>query len=283
MVQPQIDAMAPRHDESGFSDEEAPENISLAQSKQSVHRRETELKKAEILVKERKREENRERDRKLKERAERNKGKQKEKSGSSRDLELEARMQRAMQEAQDEMGEDESGDEEEFAGFGMEGSDDDESGEESSNQEEESGSDDDESDTESIPNDADRKEHPGRKSNPDHLPDELFEAAFNASTASSKRNVEDIDSKTRLSSRKRKRNNEPPKDLIIGSREIRVLPDGNKPSTPSARPSRKIRKFLGRTLALKGGNPKARGWERRPVNIGVMRRNSGPAANFVRG
>jgi len=208
--------MAPRHDESGSSDEEAPEAIPLAQSKQSVHRRETEVKKAENLVKERKREENRERDRKLKERAERNKGKQKEKSGSSRDLELEGRMQRAMQEAEDEMGEDES-DEEEFAGFGgVEGSDDDESGEESSSQEEESGSDDDESDAESNPNDANREEQPCRKSNPDHLPDELFDAAFKASTASSKRNVEDIDLKTQLSSRKRKRNNAPAKDLIIG-------------------------------------------------------------------
>ncbi|KIJ90936.1 hypothetical protein K443DRAFT_686390 [Laccaria amethystina LaAM-08-1] len=145
--------MAHRHDESGSSDEEAPETIFLSQSKQSVHRHETELKKTEILVKERKREENRKRDRKLKE----------------------------------------------------------------------------------------------------------------------------------LSSRKRKRNNQPPKDLILGSRAIRVLPDGNKPSTPSARPSRKIRKFLDRTLALKGGNPKARGWERRPVNIGIMRRNDGPAANFLRG
>lgn len=249
-----------------------------------MHRRETELKKAEILVKERKREENRERDRKLKERAERNRGKQKEKSGSSRDLDLEARMQRAMQEAQDEMGEEESGDEEEFEGFGgLEGSDDDESGEELSSQEEESGSDNDESDMESNLNDSDRDEQPGRISNPDHLPDELFEAAFKASTTSSKRKVEDIDSKTQLPSRKRKRNNAPPKDLVIGSRAIRVLPEANKPSTPSARPSRKIRKFLDRTLALKGGNPKARGWERRPVNIGVMRRNGGPAANFVRG
>lgn len=276
--------LAPRHKESGSSDEEAPETISLTQSKQSVHRRETELKKAEILVKERKREENRERDRKLKERAERNRGKQKEKSGSSRDLDLEARMQRAMQEAQDEMGEEESGDEEEFEGFGgLEGSDDDESGEELSSQEEESGSDNDESDMESNLNDSDRDEQPGRISNPDHLPDELFEAAFKASTTSSKRKVEDIDSKTQLPSRKRKRNNAPPKDLVIGSRAIRVLPEANKPSTPSARPSRKIRKFLDRTLALKGGNPEVRGWERRPVNIGVMRRNGGPAANFVRG
>ena len=210
--------MAPRHDESGSSDEEAPETISLIQSKQSVHRRETELKKAEISIKEKKRGENRERDRKLKERAERNKGKQKEKSGSSRDLDLEARMQRAMQEAQDEMGEDESGDEEEFAGFGgLEGSDDDESGEESSSQGEESNSDDgDESDTESNPNDTDREEQPGRISNPDHLPDELFEAAFKASTGSSKRKVQDIDSKTQPSLRKRKRSNGPPKDLVIG-------------------------------------------------------------------
>ncbi|EEB96026.1 hypothetical protein MPER_04909 [Moniliophthora perniciosa FA553] len=46
-------------------------------------------------------------------------------------------------------------------------------------------------------------------------------------------------------------------------------------------PSAKVRKFHDQGLSLKGNKSKTRGWERRPVNIGSMRRQ-GPAANFVR-
>lgn len=50
------------------------------------------------------------------------------------------------------------------------------------------------------------------------------------------------------------------------SRTIRILPDAAAPPLPSTMPSRKMNKFIDRTLALKNSkeNLRTKGWERRP-------------------
>ncbi|KAF8148645.1 hypothetical protein B0H34DRAFT_668340 [Crassisporium funariophilum] len=287
--------MAPHRDTSDSSEDEgAPEAVSLSQSKKRIQSLETERKNAEIIERQNKRNQNRELDRKLKERAEENKMKGKKKAGNEEDG-LEARMQRAMQEAQEEMdglGESDEGEYEEFSGIaggsgGASGDGESDEGSESDEDEEEDDDSDldDEDDLSDSDDDEARQEELPQKSkkkvfNPDHLPDELFTAAFASQTAASKRKADDQGASTTLKSTKRKRSNVQ-KDVVIGSRAIRILPGAGQPTVPSVAPSRKVRKFLDRSLALKGGKQRTKGWERRPANIGVLRRD-GPASNFVR-
>ncbi|KAG5650530.1 hypothetical protein H0H81_011919 [Sphagnurus paluster] len=275
-------AMAASYAESGSSDEEdAPEIVSLSQSKKNIKDRDNVLKQIETAEKEKKRLRNKERDRRLKEQAEGSKRKRQEKAG---DGELEARMERAMQEAQAEDSDDKVGDEDEFKGIaGLSGESSAEGG--SGNDDDDEMSEDEElTEDEDMDDDSDEgmdeeQPTPRSKSNPNHLPDHLFASAFaakSAKAASKRKSTEDAPAP-----RKRKRTKTSPKDLIIGSRAIRTLTSGLTPKGAATLPSAKVRKFVDRNLAFKGGNSKKRGWERRPANLGVMRRG-GPAASFVR-
>ena len=309
--------MAPHHRPSDSSEDEgsdAPEAVSLSQSKKHIQKLETSRKNAEIAQRQSKREKNRERDRKLKERAEKNKdeaavkssakGKGKVVESQTGDDELQARMERAMQEAQEESSEDEDEDEaesssqfEESEGTSVNGEDeeDEDSSIEDHHAEEE---DDDESESESEDESEDDSVHeePPKSQktrfNPDHLPDELFTAAF-ASKPKRKTLAENSekDNDTTISRpAKKRKSSKIRKDVVIGyailwnrlcinlmcsnfffffcsSRAIRMLPNSNQPSVPATLPSRKVKRFLDRTLALKGGKQRTKGWERRPGKL----------------
>jgi len=277
-----------RSDSESSEDEGAPEIISLVQSKKAIQKLDAELKKAEMAERQSKRRQNREMDRKLKERADMNRGGKKKGDEAN---ELEARMQRAMQEAQEEM--DEEGESESESQGGSRDEDEDEN-DDDDNDEEDSGED--EEDVSSLEDDQDEEDDnsddaetlapkPKKKTyNPDHLPDELFAAAFASQASTSKRKAaEDEEDKPLKQTPKKKKpkRSHAQQDLIVGSRTIRTLPTSGQPITPSVAPSSKINKFLNRSLALKGGKQKTKTWERRPANIGVLRRD-GPALNFVR-
>ncbi|KAF8874573.1 hypothetical protein CPB84DRAFT_1853557 [Gymnopilus junonius] len=318
--------MAPRKrtlDSGSDYDSDAPEAVPLSQSKKEIQKLETSRQNALLAERQSKKTQNREKDRKLKERAEVNrtlgrKGKEKaEEKGKKKDEmdeeeedsdganELEARMLRAMKEANDE--DEGSDDDEDVKGLGSIGQDGEEEEDEleDGSEEDELDEDDEEDDTEEDgdgfsgsgseeedlpPPSSSKKAKTSTRLNPDHLPDELFAAAF-ASQSRNKRALRDDSEPASKGNRKdkarpakkRKTNPKSPKDLVVGSRSIRVLPSSTNPPTPSTLPSRKINKFLDRTLALKGGKQRAKGWERRPVNLGVLRSAAGPAVNFVRG
>ncbi|KAG6856811.1 hypothetical protein H0H87_000510 [Tephrocybe sp. NHM501043] len=249
--------MAPAHEDSASSgDEDAPESVSLAQSKRNIKKHDDALKKAHAAEKAKKKLKNQERDRKLKEQAESSKRRREEFEG---DAELQARMERAMQEAVAELdGDDGSGkdgdatdeEDEEFKGIDV---DSDEYSGEGSN-----GFGDEDFDEE-----MDSDEGAVVKSNPNHLPDHLFATAFASTTpkATSKRKANQ-DPPTRKA-RKRAQTSATPKDVLIGSRTIRTLAPGAVAGA-STLPSAKVRKFLDRSLGLKGPSAKKRGWERRP-------------------
>lgn len=127
--------------------------------------------------------------------------------------------------------------------------------------------------------DTGRPEQPQTPAN--YLPDEVFKAAFSQAM---KPKPSQLKKKVVLSGKQQKKHKRSgPKDVIVGSKTIRTLASTNKPvSANAAVPSSKINRFLNRTLALKGQKPiPGKGWERRPANIGVLRRN-GPPAHFVR-
>ncbi|KAK0497260.1 hypothetical protein EDD18DRAFT_147823 [Armillaria luteobubalina] len=253
---------------SSDEDDDAPEAVSLSQSKKLIQQKNSSIRQFENVQKEKKRAKNRERDRKLKEQAQgrkkgNGKGKEKEKdededeesSGDEGDDDAISRMRRAMKEAGEESDED----------MDAEMHDEDDEGDEEEERDEE------------------EEEFHGfdapRKSN--HLPDHLF-----ASAAAS---VPSIEKKTKLKSSKeaektRKRKRSTAKDRLLGSRFIRALPDPNKPpsGTPSMVPTAKVRKFLDRSLSFKKADKRVGGWERRSANIGSMKMDHGPAAHFVR-
>ncbi|KAF5376913.1 hypothetical protein D9615_007313 [Tricholomella constricta] len=266
--------MALSYVDSASSDEEdAPESVSLAQSMKNVKKQDDVLKQIHTAEKEKKKLRNKERDRRLKEQAESSKKRRKKDEG---DADLEARMERAMQEAEAESSEDsEFEDEEEFMGIDV--------GSRESSEEENFGEEEDDDEDDEMDTDEENSEPPAKlKANPNHLPDHLFASAFSSSSkstkvASKRKATED----TPARKRKRVRSNAPPKDLLIGSRAMRTLASGLSPAGAATLPSAKVRKFLNRSLALKGGHVKKGRWERRPVNLGVMRRD-GPAASFVR-
>jgi hypothetical protein len=303
--------MAPHYRHSDSSEDEgsdAPEAVSLSQSKKHIQKLETTRKNAEIAQRQSKREKNRERDRKLKERAEKNKdetavkisakGKAKVIESRSGDDELQARMERAMQEAQEESSEDEDEDKaestsqfEEFEGISVnfEEDEDEDSSIDGDHTEEE----DDESQAEDDSEDDAVHEEPPKSQktrfNPDHLPDELFAAAF-ASKPKRKtlaENTEKDNDAAIFRPKKKRKSSNIQKDVVIGyafswnglrikfmffmfsnffrsSRAVRMLPNSTQPSVPATLPSRKVKQFIDRTLALKGGKQRTKGWERRP-------------------
>ncbi|RXW23321.1 hypothetical protein EST38_g2542 [Candolleomyces aberdarensis] len=296
---------------SSSSDGEAPEAVTLTQSKQNIQQREHVLQQARLSAKEKEKEKNRELDKKLKERAGVNRNAKDKKKGEGKrteaktakgkkdgkeevledflddgfgegvdfgsedgdfgeiDPELEARMLKAMRDAEEEQdGSDSEFDEDEDEGA------EDGQGFDSENGEEDYLSGEDESEEES----ADEKGPPKTT----HLPDELFKSAFQQSQPF-------VPPKSKLKHtsteppRKRRRTREP-KELSAGSKKIRLLPNPSlQPAhnPPSTMPSKKVNKFLDRSLALKGRATKPKlGWERRPANIGLLRSTNGPAAHF---
>ena len=206
--------MAPHHsssDSESSDGEGAPEIISLAQSKKDIQKLNADLKKAEIAARRSKKSQNREMDRKLKERAGMNRdGKQKvdDEVGG-----LEARMHRAMQEAQEETDEGESGSVDDSEKDG----DDKEEREDVGSLEDEQDSEEEEEEEEEkvetlLPNPLKKKTY---KAN--HLPDELFTAAFASKASTSKRKDPDVeeDNPPKQTSKKLKRSHTR-RDLIVG-------------------------------------------------------------------
>ena len=200
--------MAPHHsssDSESSDGEDAPEIISLAQSKKDIQKLDAELKKAEMAARKSKKSQNREMDRKLKERADMNRGgKQKGDEVAG----LEARMYRAMQEAQEEM--DEEG---ESASMGDSEEDGDKEEGDVSSLEGEQGSEEEEEEENLLPNPLKKKTY-----NANHLPDELFTAAFASKASTSKRKAldDEEDNPPKKTSKKPKRSHSRKDLLIVG-------------------------------------------------------------------
>ncbi|KAF9261766.1 hypothetical protein L218DRAFT_930311 [Marasmius fiardii PR-910] len=274
----------PIHTELSSSDSEndAPESISLSQTKKASQQHEKTLRGQQLAEKEKQRARNRKRDRVLKEQALRSSKRRKEKDvdekgGVEERNGAEARMLRAMQQAEEESEEDED---EGQDGESSEDDEDEEMDEDSEDGEDEDGLNDVEMDQDS---ESDLEEIrsisvPSRTSN--RLPDHVF---MSAATPSSSKTPTLSKKSSQIPSKKRNKAKKSPKEAVVGGRTIKVLASADSfPKTSSSMvPSAKIKKFLDHSLSLKGSRSKSRGWERRPVNIGSMRRQ-GPAANFVR-
>jgi hypothetical protein len=197
---------------SSEADSDVPESFSLAESKKSAKRKNEEIQRAHTAIKRQGKLKNQERDRTLKEQAKRRPGKEsvnKEREDVAVDT-PEARMERAMMEAQEEGsggGDSEGGEQDGFSGLGVE--------DEIASEEEdmESG----ESSADGM--DVEIEEIPAKK--PKHLPDHLFEVAFasqNAQLAEASNSPIPTSRKSKeaaLSSKKKKRK-EQFKDMVIG-------------------------------------------------------------------
>jgi len=191
--------LRPTSDSSSDSDD-TPETFTLAESKKSAKRKSEEIEKAHAAINRQSKLKNQEKDRVLKEQAKRRKERENAQGDEDgRADALEARMERAMKEAQDE----ESlvvDSEEERDGF----SDDEIEGELASDMEfGEDGTDEEEEDLE--------------QKSTKHLPDHLFEAAF----ASQNVQLEDAsNSTTKTSSKpkpsKKKKRKTQSKDIVLG-------------------------------------------------------------------
>ncbi|XP_006456361.1 hypothetical protein AGABI2DRAFT_228284 [Agaricus bisporus var. bisporus H97] len=278
------------------SESDAPETVTLTQSKKSSRKQTADIRKAEATVREKARVKNREKDRKLKERAASRKGndekefvdgldKGKGKGGEERvededEEDLETRMLRAMNDAEDE----ESEGEREFEAFDDGSSFDDSSMDEDESEFKGPGDDDEEMSTDEA--DLISTERPARSNSKpnNYLPDELFQAAFSQPPNKPKNGSESnkkVVTKTDKS-RKKASSSSKAKDILVGSRTVRTFQPSKFQSVPStSNPSTKANKFLDRALGLKGQKLRRKGWERKPANIGILRRN-GPAAHFVR-
>ncbi|KAI0746265.1 hypothetical protein C8Q80DRAFT_1271185 [Daedaleopsis nitida] len=221
-------------------------------------------------------------------------------AGGSERRELQARMARAMMEAEDEE-EEENG---EFEGFSAEDEDmDNENGgeeaEEGDEEDEDGDGDGDEGEEDAFPLEdaemgsedeegADDEEGPAR-SNRNYLPDHLFKSALSTVPSKSTKIVFDDAANPSSPSQQRKRKRRPlsGKDLVVGSRTIRTLSKPGPVASPAIAkalaPPRRVDKFMKSSLNINGNasKSKSKGWSRRPANLGVMKR-SGPAANFVR-
>ena len=210
--------MAPHHsssDSESSNDEDAPEIISLAQSKKDIQKLDAELKKAEMAARKSKKSQNREMDRKLKERADMNRGGKRKGDDDEVGGLLEARMNRAMQEAQEEM--DEEGESGGSVGDSEEDGDDTEEQEDGSSLEgelssEEEEEEEEEEEAEILPPNPSKKTY-----NANHLPDELFTAAFASKASTSKRKDPEYedDNPSKQTSKKPKRS-QTRRDLIVG-------------------------------------------------------------------
>ncbi|KAH0838707.1 hypothetical protein J3R83DRAFT_7036 [Lanmaoa asiatica] len=297
------------------SDDDAPEVVSHLTSKADVKRNQKVLHDFEAEEKARRKARNRERDQKLKERAHVTKGgkpgeklkevrfvdqeSEGEDEGDSGEDDgnnghgddVEARMLRAMRDAADEVasgeGEDDDDDDDsEFKGFGRgtDLSDDDAemSLGESDSMDAEAPTDEEEidEDEETTPLQANNHKF-SRKA--DYLADDLFAAAFASQNLKPhpKKNSESTQQQT--AKKRRRRSIARPKDLVIGGRTIRTLPQPSDPrsqATARSIPSARARRFVDQNLAMKGEQAflkaKKKGWERRPANVGVMKYQGAP-------
>lgn len=301
------------------SDDDAPEAVSHSTSKRNAKREKKTLRDFEAEENARKKAHNRERDRKLKERAvvtrlgklsdnAVRKGKQKapresnvESDGSSgqedgvlKDDTLQVRMRRAMEDAAAEM---DDGDDENADG-GLEnltdgGSCDSGIDEEMAEFDAERGLEDDEemaSGSEDESEDEDRSPLTKSSAKGQYLEDTLFASAFASRSAHAMADTTGTKSlqKVQPSRKRQRRSFARAKDLLVGTRTIRTLPNPLRSkvhATAHTIPSQKIRKFINQSLAIKGrlasAKAKARGWERRPANVGVMKWTGAPSG-FVR-
>ncbi|KAG1754369.1 hypothetical protein EDB19DRAFT_2034869 [Suillus lakei] len=307
------------------SDDDAPEAVSHSISKRNAKRTEKTLRDFEAEENARKKASNRERDRKLKERAvvtrlgklsdsAVRKGKRKapmesnvESDGPSaqedealEDNTLEIRMRRAMEDAAAEMddgdveNDDGDGELEKLTDEEMDGGSGDSGIDEGMAEfNAESGLEDDEEMTSSSEDESEDEDRSPLTKSPakgQYLEDTLFASAFASQSAHTVADPTETKSRQKVQ-QSRKRQRRPlarAKDLIVGTRTIRTLPNslGSKVhSTAHTIPSQKIRKFINQSLAVKGrlasAKAKARGWERRPANVGVMKWTGAPSG-FVR-
>jgi hypothetical protein len=267
------------HDSASSGEEDAPESFSLVQSKRSVQEHDSHLKKIQTAAKQKKKEENRERDKKLNEQSKNGKGKGKGKEVTEDEGDAVARMERAMREAEEELDSDAQDEEVQGSVLGE--------GEDSSEDEENIDGEDREMDEDEDEDEDMESSNDGDILTTDHkLPDHLFSFAANTkpSPSSTSKHLPPARKAQKQRSNGRKRT---AKDLIIGqalliiiiyphiiiyvpfflisSRAMRTL---SKPSPLPSRtsltiPTPKVRKFIHRSLGLKGGKAKAKGWERR--------------------
>ncbi|KAF5337830.1 hypothetical protein D9758_015704 [Tetrapyrgos nigripes] len=288
-----------RQESDAESEDDLPEALSLSASKQSAQKQSQRLRKA-VEEKERasrkvKKERNREMDKQLKERAQKRKkfeavDEDQEDDVTERPVnDVETRMLRAMQQAEEEsgLGSDEEDDDEGEGRMAVIDDSEEASGDEE--EEEEEGMEDNEDEDMDDVEDSDEEdlgEALSFKSRPksNHLPDHLFASAFSQKASKEPKKQ----TKQVKQVKKRKKARKGPKDTVVGSRAIRTLSNPNTvlPRASSTTvPSAKVKKFLNRNLRLKGDGQKSRtrGWERRAVNLGSMRGQlQGPAAHFVR-
>lgn len=299
------------------SDDDAPEAVSHSISKRNAKQEKKTLRDFEAEENARKKAHNRERDRKLKERAivtrlgklsdnAMRKGNRKaqresnvESDGSSSQEDeisiantLEVRMRRAMEDAAAEMDEEEETGDGELENLTDGGSGDSGIDEEMADNAESEPEEDEEmaSDNKDESEDEDRPPLTKSSAKGRYLEDALFASAFASQSAYALAEITATKSlqKVQPSRKRQRRPLARAKDLLVGTRTIRTLPDshGSKVnSTAHTIPSQKIRKFINRSLAIKGqlasDKAKGRGWERRPVNVGVMKWTGAPSG-FVR-
>ena len=246
-------------------DEDAPESLSLQDSKRTIRRQAANLLKFEASEKEKQRARNRQRDKRLKEQAEIPKKRRKD---------AQARMERAMLDAAEEgregEGSSEHEDQEDVDKDSSDGGSQDEDIEE--DEDEQMGSDD--------PSD----QEDDTKRNPDYLPDHLFVSAFSKPTATSK-TISQSSAQAKLPRKASKRRLRSAKDIVVGyvpctmsylrktksklstsPRTLQILPDPAKtfPSAAATVPRGKVKAFVERSLGLRGIAPKSKGWTRKP-------------------
>ena len=195
-----------RSSDSGSDSEDVPETFSLAQSKVAALSQNDALRQAEVAEKEKRKERNRQRDRKLKERA--------LLTGRAKALDVDdvqARMERAMRDADAEEDSDDDTSEEGENTGDEDMDDDDDSSEESGEEDkemlpaEEDTSDDDPEETEAPSS---------TSKNLDHLPEHLFTTAFTPTAPSA--SVHATSSRKTTLDKKRKRRTPGTKDALIG-------------------------------------------------------------------
>ncbi|KAF7791166.1 hypothetical protein EIP86_002177 [Pleurotus ostreatoroseus] len=287
------------------SDDEAPEALSFSSSRQAAKAQDEALQQFHATEKQKLKDRRRERDRVLKDRKAQAKGKGKasedggksmskgkgkrkdveaEESANEEDLgaesagetsdhaELEARMARAMKDAEAEDDEGDDGDEDEDA-IEDESEHESESERSSADQNEDMTSSEDDSDLEN--DDEESLERPSKKPkvtrNLDYLPDHLFSSALSeaASLSTTSAKVKSKPAIATAKPRKRKRVARSSKDLVVGTRTIRTLSTQSQSVAPPAKktlaPPPAVTKFVGRTLNLRNKDSTARtkGWERR--------------------
>ncbi|KAL5504893.1 hypothetical protein ACEPAH_7556 [Sanghuangporus vaninii] len=299
---------------SDVSDNEdiAPEAIALSDSKKHAKRLNDIQRAAEDDAKRRRKERNRRRDENLKKRAQETRGDdknrnerrlQREKTNENEDEEarnLEARMQRAMQEADAEQ-EQEQGDEKESwenlkdqqdsevgVGTGSDSDSSDHPSEGNGLSSDESMCGIEERGMGEGPSDAGPSNDPVR----DYLPDHLFSEALSKKAATQPKKYSSLDEQslqTKSNQKRKPAKKRETKDIVLGSKTIRTISSKSSSVSLAAYgtlPPGKIKRFYESHLNLRSNHASGKrgsSWGRKAANIGVLRSSStSPAAHFVR-